>query len=149
MGSLFNSEDNNKILERIGKLTPESPAQWGKMNVNQMLAHCCVPFESALGNVKMGRTLMGYLFGAMGRKQFANDKPFKKGLPTDKRFVVTDNRNFDEEKRKLEAIIQRFGNAGPEKISKDPHPFFGKLSPEQWDMLMWKHMDHHLSQFGV
>ncbi|RPI19588.1 MAG: DUF1569 domain-containing protein [Ignavibacteriae bacterium] len=149
MSSLFKIEDNKTVLKRIGKLTPETPAQWGKMNVSQMLAHCCVPFESALGDKKLGRTFFSYLFGAIAKKQLANTKPFRKDMPTDKRFVISDNRNFEQEKKKLISIVERFYNAGPEKISKDPHPFFGKMTPEQWDMLMWKHLDHHLSQFGA
>jgi hypothetical protein len=149
MKSLFVEQDFNEILERFNKLTPSTQHQWGKMNVSQMLAHCAVPLQLAIGDSFQKRTLMGYIFGNMVKKKLTgDDKPFRKNSPTDKRFVVSDERNFDEEKQKLISIIRRFNSAGPAGLKED-HPFFGKMSPEQWDTLMWKHLDHHLRQFGV
>jgi hypothetical protein len=69
-------------------------------------------------------------------------------MPTDKTFIVSDQRNFGEEKKKLLALIERFVRLGPNGISKEKHPFFGKLTPDEWGGLMWNHLNHHLKQFG-
>jgi hypothetical protein len=147
MKSLFNAAENRELIDRIGKLTPSTPALWGKMRVDQMLAHCQAPFKVAYGELNLKRGLIGLLFGGMAKKQMSGNKPFKQNLPTHPKFLVADQRVFNEEKEKLESCIVRFNN--PKAIVLDTHPFFGKMSPDEWDNLMWKHLDHHLRQFGV
>ena len=148
MKSLYISTDNKEVIERINKLSPESKALWGKMTVSQMLAHCTEGFKSAFGDTKPKRSFMGKLFGGIAKKSVLGDKPFKKGLPTDKSFVIKDDRNFEEEKKVLIGYIIRF-EKGEDVLTKDPHPFFGEFTSHEWDVLMMKHLDHHLSQFGA
>jgi hypothetical protein len=76
-------------------------------------------------------------------------EPFKKNLPTAKSFIVKDERNFEEEKNKLVNLLQRLSHTNPEDVAKRPHPFFGKLTADEWNTLQFKHLDHHLRQFGV
>jgi hypothetical protein len=85
----------------------------------------------------------------MAKKQLLADKPFKQNLPTAPQFMVKDYGVFESEKQKLTAMINKFQQGGPGKLSQDPHPFFGKLTVDEWDQLQWKHLDHHLRQFGV
>ena len=147
MPSLFNSSDNNSVKERINKLTPDNPPLWGKMNVAEMLAHLQRPILVAFGELKLKRGLLGFLFGKIAKKQMLADKPFKKNMPTVKEFKVAAE-DFANEKNILLSCIDRF-NEGPQIITKAAHPFFGKMTLEEWDMLQWKHLDHHLRQFGV
>jgi hypothetical protein len=151
MKSLYNSFDNQEIIDCINKLTPGSAAKWGKMNVSEMLAHTGITMKTALGEVKGKRNLMGILFGNIVKKKItSDDTPFKQGLPTDKKFVmVGSDKEFETEKKNLIASVQKLAQLGPDGVSKDPHPFFGDMTPKQWDVLMWKHLDHHLRQFGV
>jgi len=150
MSSLFNTSDNKAIVGRINRLSADTKAEWGKMSVDQILTHAQRPMKVALGELKLKRTLVGMLFGNMAKKKLARgDEPFSKNLPTDKNFVVTDRHEIDAEKKNLIALVQRFAQVGPGGITKDPHPFFGKLTTEEWDTLTWKHLDHHLRQFGV
>lgn len=149
MKNLFNVVDTNEIIERINKLTPDTKPLWGKMRVEQMLAHSQNPLAMALGDTKFKKGLMAFLFGKIGKRQLVKDEPFKKNLPTDPHFVVKTEKIFSEEKDKLTTLIQRFGNADPEEIAKRPHSFFGNLTADEWNMLQWKHLDHHLRQFGV
>jgi len=148
MKSLFNTEENNLKKERINKLTPHSQPLWGKMNVSQMLAHMQAPMLVSFGELKLKGGLMGFLFGKMAKKQMLMDKPFKKSMPTMKEFKVAE-KDFETEKNTLLSYIDRFVTEGPKIITKLPHPFFGKLTLEEWDILQWKHLDHHLRQFGV
>jgi hypothetical protein len=147
MKSIFNATDNAEFIDRIDKLSPSSQALWGKMNVSQMLAHCQVVIQVALGELQLKRNLLGFLFGTMAKKQIL-EKPLKQNLPTFSEAKITDAKNFDKEKQKLIELIKRF-SAGPSVISKDPHPFFGPLTIDEWNTLQVKHLDHHLRQFGV
>jgi len=149
MENLFSSSSAEKIIRRIGTLQAGSKPLWGKMDAAQMLAHCQVPIKVGLGDVSVKRTLIGLLFGGMIKRQFLKGKPFQKNLPTDKSFIMADAKNFEIEKHQLVTIIHRFTNAESTVFSKKIHPFFGKMTADEWGTLTWKHLDHHLQQFGV
>lgn len=141
--------DADALIRRVGVLRPESRPVWGKMTVAQMLAHCQVPLRVASGELKLKRSLIGVLFGRWAKKKLLADRPFERNLPTAPEFLVRDERSFETERAKLVACIQRFHDRGESGITREPHPFFGKLGPGEWQMLQWKHLDHHLRQFGV
>jgi hypothetical protein len=147
--SIFNSTDNHGIIKRIKKLKPDSTPEWGKMTVSRMMAHCGMYLHAALGDLKLKRSLLGALFGRSARKRLSNDDPFERNLPTDKQFVIRGKLDFEDEKKKLIALVQRLADSRAFGITREPHPTFGKLTPEEWDILIWKHLDHHLKQFGV
>ena len=145
--TLYCGADKDEMLARIRRLRSDERAQWGRMDVAQMLAHCQVPFRVASGELKLPRSLLGRLFGRIALKQLVSDKPTKKNLPTGKEFRVVDKRVFDRERDQLIMEIERFASAGPAGLTKDAHPFFGPMTQVQWEILMWKHLDHHLTQF--
>lgn len=147
--SLFDRQECERILERLAKLHPDSPRQWGKMDIGQMLAHCQQTLRVAMGDLKLRRGLIGILFGKLAKRQLMRDEPFKRGLPTAPEFRVVDQREFARERDKLVGFIRQFQQGGPSVLIKEPHPFFGPLTVEEWDTLQWKHLDHHLRQFGV
>ncbi|CAN5306049.1 hypothetical protein BH11BAC6_BH11BAC6_13970 [soil metagenome] len=149
MQNLFNREDANGIVLRLTNLTPETKAVWGKMNVAQMLAHSQAPLEVALGNKTLKHSFIGFLFGKMAKKQMLAEGPFKRNLPTDKSFLVKDERVFYDEQQKLVALVKKFTETDPVKIAARAHPFFGKMTEDEWGVLQWKHLDHHLIQFGA
>jgi hypothetical protein len=149
MKLLFDEKESANIISRINKLTPDSRPNWGKMNVAQMLAHCQVPLDVAMGKQTLKRSLAGFLFGRLAKKSVVGDKPFKRNLPTAPTFIVRDERNFELEKTKLVELVQQFSTGGEQGLTKHPHPFFGTLTPDEWNKSQWKHLDHHLQQFGV
>lgn len=148
MYNLFEPTTAAEVISRIDKLQPTSKALWGKMDVAQMLAHCCAPLEVYFGEKKAKRSLMGLVFGKIAFRQLNSDKPWKKNLPTAKEFKITNPRNFEEEKNKLVNGVHRFSNEGY-TITSFIHPFFGKLSSQEYAMFNYRHLDHHLQQFGV
>lgn len=148
METLFTQQEAQHAIARINALTPATQRQWGKMDVTQMLGHCAVGFRGALGDQQFKQVFIGKIFGRFGKKNLMSDAPFKRGLPTDKRFIITSHEGFTKEQEKLIALIERFSK-GPSVITQGPHPFFGMLTPAEWDRLMYKHLDHHLRQFGV
>ena len=147
--SLFQPANAQRMLDRIRRLRLGTPALWGKMDVAQMLAHCQPPLRVALGELELKRSLAGRLFGKLAKKMLVSDTPWKPGLPTDKSFLVKDARDFASEQRKLLDVVERFTRAGPAGITQKPHPFFGPMTPAEWDAGMAKHLDHHLRQFGA
>ena len=82
------------------------------------------------------------------RASMLGDKPFSHGSPTDPDFVIADKRDFDAERRRLTTLIQRFCERGPDAAGAQVHGFFGKLNGQEWGRLVYKHLDHHLRQFG-
>jgi len=149
MPSLFEQQTTGQIIARIESLTPENKAQWGKMNVSQMLTHCNRAMLTATGESILPRMFMGRILGPFIRHFFYNDKPFAKNSPTDATFVVTGEQDFVAEKAKLIAVVNRFAAGGEAKCTTQPHSFFGRLTPAQWAIGMYKHLDHHLRQFNA
>lgn len=149
MKSLFNSEAHEEILARINQLSESSERQWGKMEVGQMLHHCQYPLKISLGRHSLNKTSpMLKFMGKFFKKSLYNDKPWRQGLPTAKGLKVVDDKNVNEEKKVLIGLINDFHQKKDEK-EWDPHPVFGKFSPEQWGQMQYKHLDHHLRQFNV
>ncbi len=149
MPSIYNVQDAEAFISRINSLTPITQHIWGNMTVSQMLAHIQQPILVAIGETKPKRPLIGILFGRIAKKKLVNEKPFKQGLPTAPIFKISNERNFDVEKNKAIELIKSINLSGPNGITKEKHPFFGRLNPEEWDLLTVKHLDHHLRQFGV
>ena len=147
--SLFAPADLGTLLARVRGLSPSAKAQWGKMDVSQMLAHVNVSLHAALGDTKHERGLLGYLFGGLAKGGALGEKPFGKGLPTGKSYVIRDARDFAKEQAEVVALVERIARGGPGAFTTNPHPFFGPLQPSEWNVLMWKHLDHHLRQFGA
>lgn len=149
MASIFNESDAKGLVSRLEKLTPISQHIWGTMTVSQMLAHIQEPIKVALGQTAPKRSVAGWFFGRIAKKGVINNKPFKQGIPTDASFIIQNERNFESEKATAMMLILTLQQRGPQGITKNKHPFFGKLTPEEWDTLTIKHLDHHLRQFGV
>jgi hypothetical protein len=143
---LFDPAVKREIIERINKLTPDSQRQWGKMDAAQMMAHCQVPMGVALGTHKLKRNFILGLIGPFFKKKLYGPEPFKRSLPTDKSFVMADKKDFEKEKQALTQMVNSFT---AENMVDEKHPFFGRLTKEQWSKGTWKHLDHHLQQFGV
>lgn len=149
MKTLLDPVGNQEMLERLNRITPQSQRQWGKMDVAQMIAHCGNGLEMAMGTLKTKPTLAGKLIGRFFKSIYVNEKPFSKGDPTSAELRVVDQRDFEKEKQRLQRLIVEFTTGGLEKITRDPHPFFGSLQQQDWARGMYKHLDHHFRQFGA
>ena len=149
MKNLFDKSCSEEITARISKLSLQSQRQWGKMDVSQMLAHCKEAFKVPLSDTPLKQMFIGRLLGWAFKKSLYTEKPWKQNLPTAPQFIVKDSRNFDTEKNELLSLLNKFHNSVPADIEKITHPMFGKFTGEQWGKAMYKHLDHHLTQFGV
>ena len=149
MQTLFDASGRQSVVERLERLTPSSSGQWGKMEVAQMLAHCAAALEVATGDTPRKQALIGKIFGPFVKSSLLGEKPFSKNSPTDPTFIVTEKKDFATEKVRLTDLIDRFAERGPEKAAAQVHSFLGKLRGDHWGVMMYKHLDHHLRQFGA
>lgn len=136
------------LLGRIENLQTDSRAIWGKMNVAQMLEHCQKPILVSQGKLPIKRSFIGFLFGKLAKKSLLNKHHFKKNLPTDSNFIIKNDSDFEKSKKYLIDLVKELEN-GQLSFNNENHPFFGKMSKEEWHILTTKHLDHHLRQFGV
>ncbi|MGA2534709.1 MAG: DUF1569 domain-containing protein [Terracidiphilus sp.] len=150
MKNLYQSSSAQEIKQRIARLQPDSRQQSGKMNVAQAVAHCAKSMEWAVGDRIPQRMYFGRLMGIMVKPLvMRDDQPLRRDSPTSKDLVVADQRDLDQERPRLLALIDRFTTGGPQACTTRAHSFFGRLTPDEWAILMYKHLDHHLRQFGV
>lgn len=149
MKNLFEPEGVDEVISRIDGLQPAAQRQWGKMDVAQMMAHCSAAIDMASGRLNPPRILIGLLLAPFVKPIYTNEKPFSHNSPTDKRLVISDQRDFVREKEQLKQKVHQFHKGGEAECTKHPHPFFGTLTPQQWSRGMYKHLDHHLRQFGA
>lgn len=149
MPSLFDTSDRNALVARLSELEARSSRHWGKMTPAQMLRHCSIALETATGVRSAKQSLLGKLVTPFIRSMILGEKPFRRNAPTDPTFVVSEEADFIVEKKRLRGLVDRFCQAGPAEAGKQTHPFFGKLTGDEWGRLTFKHLDHHLRQFGV
>jgi hypothetical protein len=149
MTNLFEPATTEEVKQRMAQLRPDSDRQWGKMNPAQALAHSSAAMEVSVGLKFPPRNLFGRLIGRRVLKTFLAGKPFPRNSPTDKSYVVKDDRDFEVERQRLLELIDRFVGGGPAACTNHPHSFFGHLTPQEWAALNYMHLDHHLRQFGV
>lgn len=153
MKDLFDPILVEDTKRRILQLRLDSERQWGSMTVAQTLAHCTSSIEMAMGVIHAKRApfpagLIGLLIKPL---VFRDDTPMRRNSPSSAELFPADATKceFTNERSRLIAAIERFVSQDPVGCSRHPHPFFGPLKPQQWAILMYKHVDHHLRQFGV
>jgi hypothetical protein len=149
MASIFDKNDNAILISRINALTPETQPLWGKMNVGQMLSHCQAPIDVAFGDAKLKSNIVFLFLGRILKKKILAAPMFKKNAMTEPSFIRTGEYDFEETKAELITKVERFAEEGMSCIKIEKHPFFGKMTFDEWDNLQWKHLNHHLKQFGV
>ncbi|WP_044399765.1 DUF1569 domain-containing protein [Lacinutrix sp. Hel_I_90] len=147
MQSIFNPETYQEILNRVENLNENAQPNWGKMTVGQMASHCQIPLNVILEKEDYGLK-PNWLIILLFKKSMYNDKPWRKNMPTPKRFQVIETKDFNTEKQKLVTLLNEL-HEHKEKNNWQPHPAFGKLTKDQWGQMQYKHLNHHLTQFGV
>ena len=149
MKSLYEPDVADEVRQRVARLRPDSKPSWGKMNVAQALAHCALAMENALGDTILPRHPLGRLIGGWAKRRLlVKGKPIARSAPTHPSVLVTDQRTFEVEREHLARAIDRF-TAGSAACTRHPHFFFGMMTPTEWAMFMYIHLDHHLRQFNV
>lgn len=149
MNSIYDKTTTDGYIARINKLTPESKAQWGKMDAAQMLSHCQAPIDFAFGHIPIKSNFIMRLLGKMIKGKMLKSGEFKKNSPTAPAFIRNTPCDFEQSKKDLIDKINVFSDKGTAAIKTTKHPFFGEMTYDEWSKLHTMHLDHHLKQFGV
>ncbi len=150
MENIFDSAVADKLISRINSLTPNTAGQWGKMNVSQMLAHCNVTYEMVYTDRhRKPNAFIKFILKMMVKPIVTNEKPYKKSSQTAPAFIITDEREFNYEKNRLIEYIKKVVSEGPQAFEGRVSHSFGPLNSTEWNNMFYKHLDHHLRQFGA
>jgi Protein of unknown function (DUF1569) len=148
--NIFTIEVSDNIIKRINKLNNSTPAQWGKMSVAQMLAHCNVTYEMVYEDIHpKPNFFMKFILKSFIKKVVTNEVPYKKSSQTAPQFIIKTDKDFDVEKNRLEQYIQKTRQLGEANFNGKESHSFGVLNTTEWNNMFYKHLNHHLSQFGV
>jgi hypothetical protein len=150
MKNIFDKSIAEETISRINQLKSDSQPLWGKMNVAQMLAHCNVTYETVYEDKhKKPNPLMKFILKTFVKKIVVGETTYKRNNQTAPYFIINDQRDFDLEKQRLIDYIIKTQQLGEKYFDKKESHSFGRLSSSEWNNMFYKHLDHHLSQFGV
>ena len=146
--SHFDTAVYQELCSRLEQLQPDTPRLWGCMTTAQMMWHCRQAYKVPLTSKQLKPHPLSFI-ARFFAAQLYNNKPYRQSLPTAKHFRARDDKDFATEKAALRSVMQAFYERGAAGVGNKRHPIFGTLTAEQWGQSMWKHLDHHLRQFGV
>lgn len=151
MQDIFDIKEAQNYIDRIQKLLPETPAKWGKMSVDQMLAHCNVTYEMIYEPQKHKPTggIAKFILKMFVKPKVVGEKSYPKNSPTAPQFIINGTKDFEDEKKRLIGFIQKTQQLGREAFDDKESFSFGKLKSQEWNNMFVKHLNHHLEQFGV
>lgn len=148
--TLYDPSTLAEVESRLAMLTPTTERRWGTMTPAQTMVHCAEMLRMSLGEINPPRALLGRIFGGMAKRAVIDrGAPMRRNSPTIASLRVKGTPDFDAERRRVIALVDRFSTGGPAACTTHPHPFFGELTPQEWSALNYQHLDHHLQQFGA
>lgn len=151
MENVFDAKTAQHYIDRINKLTPETEGLWGKMTVDQMLAHCNVSYEMVYEPEKHKKPggIAKFILKTFVKPKLMGEKAYTRNGPTSPQFLISERKDFTDEKKRLIGFIQKTQQLGASAFNGKESFSFGKLKAQEWSNMFAKHLNHHLSQFGV
>ena len=148
MGSILNDSDRAAICSRVRSLSAASTARWGRMNVTEMLQHLRLSAQMTVSELAVASANKRVFQMFPLKHLILYVLPFPKGAPTAPELKPSVAASLEDEQAALLALLDRIG-AGPREGAGPAHPLFGILSWREWGAVTYKHIDHHLRQFGA
>jgi len=148
MKTMWDAANAQDIRERVARLTPERPRQWGRMSVQQMVCHLSESLKMAIGELDVAPKRLPIRYTPL-KQLIIYVAPFPKNAPTAPELTIAATpHSWADDLSTLRQLIDRFASH-PADARWPEHPAFGRLSRRAWGVLAYRHMDHHLRQFGV
>ena len=148
--NIFTKPTSDEIIQRISSLTANSQPKWGKMSVDQMLAHCNVTYEMLYEDIHpKPNFIMKFILKSFVKKIVTNEIPYKQNSSTAPQFIIKESKNFESEKSRLINHISKTQQLGEVHFDGKESHSFGVLNKTEWNNMLYKHLNHHLTQFGV
>lgn len=150
MKDIFNKTVSEAIIKRINLLNASSEPKWGKMTVDQMLAHCNVTYELVYDNKHAKpKGFKKWMLKTFVKNFVVSEKPFKKNGRTAPVFLITNEKDLEKERERLNSYIIKTQELGSDYFDNKESHSFGNLTKKEWNNMFYKHLNHHLNQFGV
>ena len=150
LANIFTKAVSDGVIQRINNLNATTQGNWGKMAVAQMLAHCNVSYEMMYEDKHpKPNFLIKFILKSFVKPKVVDESPYPKNGSTAPAFIIKDDRDFEAEKKRLIAYITKTQELGEAHFDGKASHSFGNLTKEEWNNLLYKHLDHHLTQFGV
>lgn len=149
--NIFDEAVAQEVIGRINNVSPEQSPLWGKMSADQMMAHCNVSYAFTYEPEKFKKpgAFMKFMLKNFVKKHVVTEKPYQTNSRTSPDFIMTGKKDFEKEKSLLIENILKTQQLGFDHFNGLENFSFGKLSGNEWNVLFYKHLDHHLRQFGA
>jgi len=151
MKTLSHPADKQALIERIQKVRSDSPRAWGRMSAHQMICHLNDSFRLVLGEKQAGSVDNLFTRTVMKWAALSLPIPWPHGTKTmaevDQEFGGTPPVDFEKDRQVIVSLTERFAGK-PAYLTSAKHPFFGKMTIDEWMRWAYLHMDHHLRQFN-
>ncbi len=150
MKNIFDINVTNQLIDRINQLSSDTQPKWGKMSADQMLAHCNIAYDMTFTDqYPRPNAFKRFFIKKYAKDIVVSDKPYEKNSRTAPQFIIEGNRNFEGEKNQLIQYLQKVQELGESYFDGKESHSLGKLTAQEWNNMFYKHLDHHLTQFGV
>jgi len=144
---LHNATDRAALVERINRLTPASQRQWGVMTVDQMLWHVNEGMEMGLGRRQVSTLPVPLPRWIL--KWIVLNLPWPKGKArTHPSFEAKATYDLEAERARAIKLLEEAAQKPLDASWPDSYAM-GPMTGQEWSRMGVKHLDHHLSQFGV
>lgn len=148
--NIFSKPVIEQIIERINRLTPTTQGKWGKMSVDQMLAHCNVSYELIYDDIHpKPNFLMKFILKTFVKRVVTNEVSYKQNSSTAPEFIMKGDKDFEAERKRLIGYITKTQQLGESHFDGKESHSFGAMNKTEWNNMFYKHLNHHLTQFGV
>jgi hypothetical protein len=135
----------DSIRKRVESLRVDSPRQWGKMSIDQMLWHVNVSLSECAGDYK---PQIKTPFPKWLMRWAVINLPWGRGATTRPDMRVVSEHDFAEQKTKCLSLLDRVA-ARPLNAEWPESASMGHMQGKHWSKLQARHLDHHLRQFGA
>ena len=147
MKSIWQDEDRREITDRVGRVAWDRRAEWGKFTAPRMVCHLADSLKMAMGDLKVASKRLPIRYPPL-KQLVIYVAPFPKGAPTAPELLAREPAEWTSDIADLQGLLARAGSARTTDTWPE-HPAFGALSTRAWGVLIYRHMDHHLKQFGA
>lgn len=146
--TIFDPTSRNQLLDRLTHLRPDSARRWGRMTPNEMMCHLEDSMRVATGE-STARPRKSMMSNPLLRTLIVHYIPWPKGkAQTVPEMLATRPSEFEADRQRLSEWLRKAGERGP-NAAWAVHPAFGKMSGRDYGVLIYRHVDYHLRQFGV
>lgn len=144
--TIYDSAQRQALASRLMTLRHDQVPRWGRMTAPKMVSHLLEAYRMRDGALRIRRRLVP--LRSLVKWLALYVLPFPKGAPTAPELLARKPAAWDADLAALREVILSCDAPAADAPIGD-HPIFGTMSAEDWGVLLHKHTDHHLRQFGV